>query len=126
MNWQGGHMQQVIMHHDRIAQAMSDCGRIAVLQTPLTRLYGEYRLRDIEAGEEMWRGYYLDADGKCSERKVPSDVWSATVALMREIDGLNGAAEDASAARAAAMAESRWSPVAERIAADMDRAGSDL
>lgn len=119
-------MQSVIKHHDHITQAVSDDGRIAVLQTPTSRLFGNFSLRDNATGEGMWRGYYLDAAGKCTDRQVPADVWSAVVALTNEIEALNGAAEDASAKRAAELADARWNSESARIAADMDRPGSDL
>lgn len=119
-------MQSVVKFHNHITQAVSDDGRIAVLQTPTSRLSGNFSIRDNATGEKMWRGYYLDAAGKCTERKVPADVWAAVVAFTDEIERLNGAEEDASAKRAAELADGRWNPVSERIAVDMDRAGSDL
>lgn len=119
-------MRNIKMHGDKITSADSDDGAVSVLQTALTRLYGNETLQDNTTGRRMWRGEYLNADGKVAGERVPAPIWDAAVALMREIDAHNNAAEDAATERAHATQDARITPVAERIAADMDQADSDL
>lgn len=119
-------MRNIIMDGDRIASADSDDGSVSVLQTALTRLHGTDTLQDNTTGRGMWRGEYLDAAGMATGERVPAAIWAATVALMREIDAHNGAAEDAATRRAHAAQDARATLMAERIAADMDHPGSDL
>lgn len=119
-------MRNITMDGDRIASADSDDGTVSVLQVPLTRLYGSETLRDNGTGRGMWRGEYLDAAGMATGERVPAAIWATAVALMREIDAHNGAAEDAAARRANAAQDARVTSLAQRIATDMDNPGSDL